>query len=1245
MVNTYLKAAAVTVALFFVSFSYGQVKQQPVPNFKNPFQTKTDQQQSTVLTPPKQEKNAYVQYPRPVVKIVNGSFSTSLEKQRVSKESVVSMLNNLFRLNESHSFRPLSENKDELGFTHTSFQQVYKGFPIEGKQVFLHSRNDLVTSMNGQIAQDLELQPKNSITTSQALAIAKQELKVTALINEYPIETLLIALPASKGTETRLVHKVRIDSYSPFTMSHVYVDAETGRVINKINLIAHADQPGTGQTLYSATQPITCDSYAGAYRLRENGRKIQTYNATNAGDLTTSGFTGAEDFVSNSTTFNGIATLTSFSIAAVSQSWWYNALADQSPDLYIVVKDASNQIVYTSGYSDNVAPPLAFTNLNILMTNAPYKVEVWDYDSGSDDDLGGTYTLSSTAGTQSWSGNGNSGSYTTANTGNPALDVHWGMEKSYDFYKNIFGRNSYDGAGAIIKQYLNPPMLQTQHGNSPNNAGAFPAPYNLMVYGLGDGVFMRPVVGLDVEGHEFTHMVVDNNGHGGLVYQGESGALNESFADIFGVCIEFYSGVNADWLMGEDIMVSEPYLRSMSNPNGGTQPDTYNGHFWTNPSNVYDDNGGVHTNSGVQNFWFYLLCQGGSGTNDIGNAYSVTGIGITEARQIAYRNLLNYLGPYATFSDAYNGSLLAAQDLYGNPSAQYTAVREAWYAVGVGNTPNSFCNGTTALTAESGTVTDGSGFADYNDNATCKWVIAPEGATRVSLVFTAFDTEEDYDRVIVYDGPDETFPVLSSWSGNSLPSTINTTAGVGALCIVFSSDGSVTGNGWSANYTSTVGSTPACGGGTVLSSPTGTFTDGSGSGNYANNQTCYWFIAPPCVNSVTLSLSELDTELNYDGLIIYDDWNGSNQIATISGTTIPNAITSTTGKMMVVFHSDYSNTGQGFSASYTSSGGSYCSGTTLLNTSDEGVLSDGSSYNNYCDNTDCRWIIQPLQAGNVTLNFTEFDLEAASMDGQSIYDVVEVYNGTAITDQLLGRFAGNNLPPSITSTGGSLLVRFLTDFSVNHGGWSAYYTSTQNTYCSGMTSLTAATGTFSDGSGASDYANNTHCSWLIQPANAKTIALSFSSFNTEQGYDGAIIYDGANNTAQVLGQFSGISIPSTVTSTGGSMYLEFVSDPSVRGQGWTANYTSTSITGMDDAFIKENLKIYPNPTEGTFTVHSGFENSITLQIMDLLGKQVLKSSSVSKGINQINASELGKGIYLVRFTLGEKSYVEKLVIN
>lgn len=1221
MANKYLNLTIVLI-LTICTASIGQVKENPLQDLKSPFQRKKIQHspRRSGETNSARIKTDEARMPKVVKK--DGSILVNLDAFDLDAQDVSKDLKKWLGLSEHSSF---SETKRGNG----SLQQFYKGFAVEGNVVITHSRNEKVTSLTGRVEEFSEAVTEIKITPSLAKEIAKSHLNVTRLMKDYPVETLFARIPSANGNEVTLAHKVRIDSYSPFEMCYLYIDVNSGKVLKKNKLMAHSDVPGTAQTFYSSTQSITFDSFSDHFRLRETGRKIETYNGTNATDLDANGFVGATDFTSATTSWGGVVQLKSFEITSIEESWWHATLADETPDLFIKIKDAANQTVYTSSYFNNTLPPLTFDNLEILLTNPPYTVEIWDYDVVEENDFGGSFQMSTDVGMPSWSINGNVGNYTVEMSGHIALDVHWGMEKSYDFYLNVFGRNSYDGKGSVIRQYINPPTLQSQFGFSPNNASAFAAPYNIMQYGMGDGVNMNAVVGLDVEGHEFTHMVVEHNGHGGLVYEGESGALNESFSDIFGTCIEFYSGFQPDWTIGENIMIGAPYMRSMSDPKSAHDPDTYNGEYWTNPTNLENDDGGVHTNSGVQNYWFYLLSEGGSGTNDVDNTYSVTGIGIEKARQIAYRNLITYLTPNATYQDAYQGSLLAAEDLFGNPSTEYSEVRRAWYAVGLGNDPDNHCSGTTNLIAKAGTITDGSGAAEYSNNANCKWVISPAGATQIALTFTDFDTEQEYDTVFVYDGPDDTYPLIATWWGNTLPPPLNTTAGNGAMCIKFKTDMNTTANGWEADYTAFT-STVYCAGGTVLSLPTDSFSDGSSANNYGNNQKCYWFIAPPCASTVTLSFSEFSTEQDYDGLVIYDDLQGSNQLALLTGETLPNSVTSTTGQMLVVFLSDFSATLQGFSASYSSTGAANCSGVNTINTTDSGTISDGSGENDYCSNINCQWLIQPPQATSVTLTFSEFDLEAPSIDGKSVYDFVEVYDGSTTSAPLLGSFAGNALPPAITSTGGTMLVRFSSDIAEVKQGWTAAFTSTQNLACSGTTtSLNNQSGTFTDGSGQTLYANNSSCSWLIQPENAHSITVSFTEFDTEADHDGLIIYDGIDNEAPVLAVLSGAALPEPITSTGGSMYIEFISDPSVRSTGWIANFTSTLITGINADTPGEIIDIFPNPTSGELTINS--PKAIEIELLDVMGKNIVQSHIINAGENIINIGDLPKGIYVIKY--------------
>ena len=253
-----------------------------------------------------------------------------------------------------------------------------------------------------------------------------------------------------------------------------------------------------------------------------------------------------------------------------------------------------------------------------------------------------------------------------ANQDEWAGDAHWGSEMTYDYFNLEHNRNSIDDAGFALRSYI--------HYDA-NYANAF-WDGQRMTYGDGNGS-TSPFTALDIAGHEISHGLTNFTAN--LVYQDESGALNESFSDIFGTAIEWYAKPgSANWTLGEDIGL---IIRSLSNPGTYGDPDTYGaGNWYTGTA----DNGGVHTNSGVQNFWFYLLINGGTGTNDLGNAYNVTGLGMDDAAAIAFRNLTVYLSTNSQYSDARFYSIQAAQDLYGACSQEVISTTNAWHAVGVG---------------------------------------------------------------------------------------------------------------------------------------------------------------------------------------------------------------------------------------------------------------------------------------------------------------------------------------------------------------------------------------------------------------------------------------------------------------------------------------------------------------------------------------------------------------------------------
>ncbi|HEX5150550.1 MAG TPA: M4 family metallopeptidase [Parafilimonas sp.] len=287
-----------------------------------------------------------------------------------------------------------------------------------------------------------------------------------------------------------------------------------------------------------------------------------------------------------------------------------------------------------------------------------------------------------------------------------ALDAHFGISETYAYYYNVLGRNSYDGAGGALYSYVNAGSCDNAYWNG-----------TYMTFLTRCDGNPGGVTGIDVAGHEVSHGVTQETS--GLNYSYESGAMNESMSDIMGKNIQFWSKpTDIDWRLSNDMGW---IIRNMSNPNAEGQPDTYHGTYWYTGSG---DNGGVHYNSGVGNFMYYLLVNGGSGTNDNGDSYSVTGIGLDHAAKILYRTNAVYLVPTSQYADWRTACINAATDLYGAGSNELTQVQNAWHAVGIGAGGGGGCNTPTGLSASSITST----------SATVSWGAAT-GAVKYKLQY------------------------------------------------------------------------------------------------------------------------------------------------------------------------------------------------------------------------------------------------------------------------------------------------------------------------------------------------------------------------------------------------------------------------------------------------------------------------------------------------------------------------------
>lgn len=321
-----------------------------------------------------------------------------------------------------------------------------------------------------------------------------------------------------------------------------------------------------------------------------------------------------------------------------------------------------------------------------------------------------------------------------------AYDAHYGSEKTYDYYYNKFGRNSIDDNGFELVSYVH---YGYKYANAFWNGES-------MTYGDGDDINYGAFVTVDVVAHEITHGLTTHTA--GLMYRDESGALNESFSDIFGVAVDYYASPStANFIIGEQVVLNGDPIRNMQNPNSLGDPDTYKGNYWYFGSG---DNGGVHTNSSVQNYWFYLLCEGGDGVNDLGNAYRVNSIGMSSAEAIAYRTLTVYLTPYSDYAAARFYSIRSAIDLYGECSPEVTEVTNAWYAVGVGEPfDNSVQAGFRALQRYSCEVPVNISFDNYSQNASSfEWLINGSIVSNDTILNYRFDSAGTYSVGLIATG-------------------------------------------------------------------------------------------------------------------------------------------------------------------------------------------------------------------------------------------------------------------------------------------------------------------------------------------------------------------------------------------------------------------------------------------------------------------------------------------------------------
>ena len=231
---------------------------------------------------------------------------------------------------------------------------------------------------------------------------------------------------------------------------------------------------------------------------------------------------------------------------------------------------------------------------------------------------------------------------------------------------------------------------------------------------------------------------------------------------------------------------------------------------------------------------------------------------------------------------------------------------------------------------------------------------------------------------------------------------------------------------------------------------------------------------------------------------------------------------------------------------------------------------DGSVVKNYQNGLTCTYLINPAGANSIVLFFSGFKTESG-------YDYLKIYDGETTGAPVLGEFSGSNLPPYLVSTAGKMLLEFTSNDSISCEGWEVNYSAEFPGVTSGLQVITDSTGTVDDGSGTGYYTNHTDAYWLIQPPGATTVTASFNSFNTEFSCDYLRVYDGDNTSPEnLLGVFSGTSLPSGLTAHSGKMLFHFNTDFSTTRPGWEISFTS----GFEKIYL--DLKVFlEGPFEGS----------------------------------------------------------------
>ena len=332
-----------------------------------------------------------------------------------------------------------------------------------------------------------------------------------------------------------------------------------------------------------------------------------------------------------------------------------------------------------------------------------------------------------------------------------------------------------------------------------------------------------------------------------------------------------------------------------------------------------------------------------------------------------------------------------------------------------------------------GSFEDGSANLNYLPASQKRWLIQPDSSevTNILLEFTFLDTETDVDVIRIYDGTSAEAPLLAVVSGNNFP--VSFCSSGTALFITFDSDHQNQFQGFHANYYGY--RLPFCESFPVLTDPAGVLEDGSRYHPYTNNTNCEWLVAPelsPVDSIAQLALHFYQFDLaDGDTLFMYDGESAQAALlGKFTGSTHPNDLITSGNKLFLNFITDSAATGQGWRLGWDYILPEYCNDTLYYSVTID-TLSDGSGEKNYTENTDCYFLIEVAGADDITITFTDFEVEPD-------YDYLKIYDPSNV-NQPLDKFSGFTLPQAKTYPGNQLLLHFHSDSRDNFRGWQLVY--------------------------------------------------------------------------------------------------------------------------------------------------------------------------------------------------------------